>query len=646
MQLTEIVLSNYRKFLNASLSLDDCITLLAGANNSGKTSLIDLLKCIFEEEKCNFEMSDIPVSLAKKWGEKVYPIFYEAIKNNELKEDILKEVIEKLFQSSPDNECINLIPPTIIKFKIDYTIDDDIRNFADYIMDFDEDKFSIYFIYIFHVTQTSLIKAFDKELDKIIIRYRKIEENGEHDAKIEILKSMIIDIYAKAIIESCYYTDNVTYYSDLLEKNFYSNFDKNSLNSMENISDFRALFKFKNIQAGRQLDDQGNDGYHSLSKNLIDLAGHGDSWKLMINELPDKIIQPIENARVIEIVRDASIEVLDDAIKTIDEVNGKNTGKMILDIDISEKAIRSLINNITNAKYNINDHLLSESSQGLGYSNMIYIIILLEKFKKEIDPFLVNLFIIEEPESHMHPQMQNVFGKYLRKYYREKKIQGIITSHSSEMVRVSDMKTLRVARQMNCFISRIYDFSKFKDEISEDPVLENFYDWFYEIGFSEIVFADRTILYEGDTERLLIRKLSTINLFSELNQLYIAFIQVGGAYAINYKKLIEFLGIKTLLITDLDYCKTAIKDNEILSSNTTNVTLNGFYKSLYPGVPPTVQDFYNLKNENKNIVTNGLIYLCYQGSEDGFSRTLEEAMLSKFYNIKTYELKEKCPDIM
>ncbi len=69
------------------------------------------------------------------------------------------------------------------------------------------------------------------------------------------------------------------------------------------------------------------------------------------------------------------------------------------------------------------------------------------------------------------------------------------------------MKNLRVTRPITPFISNIFDFSSFKESVSQDPVLDNFYDWFYEIGFSDIVFADRVIIYEGDTERMLIRKL-------------------------------------------------------------------------------------------------------------------------------------------
>ncbi|WP_370649548.1 TOPRIM nucleotidyl transferase/hydrolase domain-containing protein [Duncaniella muris] len=40
------------------------------------------------------------------------------------------------------------------------------------------------------------------------------------------------------------------------------------------------------------------------------------------------------------------------------------------------------------------------------------------------------------------------------------------------------------------------------------------------MGYSEIVFADKAILYEGDTERLLIKKLLTEERYEKLSQQY------------------------------------------------------------------------------------------------------------------------------
>ena len=156
---------------------------------------------------------------------------------------------------------------------------------------------------------------------------------------------------------------------------------------------------------------------------------------------------------------------------------------------------------------------------------------------------------------------------------------------------------------------------------------------FFEIGYSELIFADKAIFYEGDTERLYIRKLLTLKKYEKLKQQYIAYIQVGGAYAKNYQKMIELLGIKSLVITDIDYSKDAEVIDEIESSEITNATIKAFYRIDNLESNPTVKDLYEWKNKNKNIISNGLIYTCFQTNNDGYSRTLEEAMLSKYFSI-------------
>lgn len=195
--------------------------------------------------------------------------------------------------------------------------------------------------------------------------------------------------------------------------------------------------------------------------------------------------------------------------------------------------------------------LLNEESQGLGFSNLIYLHMRLEEFYKSIDKNKVNVFFIEEPESHMHPQMQNVFIRFLKNYYIDKKLQGLITTHSNEIARMVGLDSLRVIRQTEKSRSELFDLSKFRNSIKKEKIenlddeseflLANFFDWFFEIGYSELIFADKVILYEGDSERLYIRKLIKLPEFLPLNDSYIAFIQVGGAYAHNYLPILIML---------------------------------------------------------------------------------------------------------
>ena len=202
----------------------------------------------------------------------------------------------------------------------------------------------------------------------------------------------------------------------------------------------------------------------------------------------------------------------------------------------------------------------------------------------------------------------------------------MITTHSNEMVRVAGIKYLRVIRRSENSKSNLYDLSI----LTKDS--NNFFDWFFEIGYSEIVFADKAIFYEGDTERLYIQRLLTNEKYRKLNQQYISYIQVGGAYAYKYKKLIELLEIKSLIITDIDYEKDSITISEILESTITNSTIQNFYgDTIKNNKQPKVKDLYLWVKEEKNILNN-MIYIAFQSEEDGYTRTLEEAMLSKYYN--------------
>ena len=72
----------------------------------------------------------------------------------------------------------------------------------------------------------------------------------------------------------------------------------------------------------------------------------------------------------------------------------------------------------------------------------------------------------------------------------------------------------------------------------------------------DLLFADKAILIEGTTERLLMPKMVQkveANLSGmPLSSQYISYMEVGGAYAHIFFKLLDFLAIPTLIITDID----------------------------------------------------------------------------------------------
>ena len=181
---------------------------------------------------------------------------------------------------SPENpENAILLPPIEVKIRVDYDpATDDIRNFADYIMELDPDNSSFYFIYRFALDKDLLRKSLDSEYEKLRNRFEKLVGDADKDAEgIRIIKEMLILLYASSCKDAAYFSD----------KN-YSN-----IVSMDMVS-FRALFNYQNIMAGRTLDDENSDRARILSKNMIDIASQEDNWKTLIQSLPDKIKQSIE----------------------------------------------------------------------------------------------------------------------------------------------------------------------------------------------------------------------------------------------------------------------------------------------------------------------------------------------------------------
>lgn len=222
-------------------------------------------------------------------------------------------------------------------------------------------------------------------------------------------------------------------------------------------SEFKKLYNFKYLNANRNLDDEKVDKKYLLSKGMIDFISNDEKGSKIIENLPSDLKKPIIESGIKERIQKSSLKYLSEEISDISKTNGGREEEIILDIDIELTAIKSLLKNITKAKYKVNEYYLSESAQGLGYSNLIYIHLQLEKFIREFDKKIVNLFIIEEPEAHMHPQMQKVFIKYLFESYNDNEIQGLVTSHSSDLVKETELEKLRVIREIELFDNEIYD---------------------------------------------------------------------------------------------------------------------------------------------------------------------------------------------
>lgn len=661
MYIRNITIQNFKQLKNVKLDLQKNTTLLAGPNNSGKTSLILLLKRILTEKSFTFKKSDLNAYDKYIWSNEIYKIIKDI---HESKTDInidelITELSNKMFPNAIEDDVSLVkditIPELAVKFQIDYTAEDNISYFANYIMDLDSSSNSFYFLIKVVLNKDDFFSSIKDNSNKILSRLN----NNDNDDKKESIIDLVLDIYCDNLVSKYYFTD--------------SNY--NVATEIANSQEFRDLFNFEYIIAARPVSDSTEKENHELSNALIGLAKKDKDWENTIKDLPYKIFDTFDQDKISSTLQTISATALNSLINSVSRTNGGHTGTINLNIDVTEDHVQKLIKNTTNAQFSISDteinttYLLNENSQGLGYNNLIYMHTQIENYIKSKDKLKINFLVIEEPESHMHPQMQYVFSRRLLEQYDEEDLQGLITTHSSEIVRGVSIEKLRVIREDTLFNSKIYNLSLFvnenknfsKGEINDESLVKDFKSFYEDIGISELVFADVAVLYEGDTERLYLKKIVSLPEYEGLQQKYIAYIQVGGAYAYNFKSILEYLKIKSLIITDVDYTvKSPRVDKEILLSTTSNATLKSFFdddnfnKNNKPKPQMfnvKIQEIYRWITNSKHIVSKiikktldgketekDLIYLAFQTENDKYTRTLESAMLSKKFGISGYEV--------
>ncbi|RKT45492.1 putative ATP-dependent endonuclease of OLD family [Thiocapsa rosea] len=219
---------------------------------------------------------------------------------------------------------------------------------------------------------------------------------------------------------------------------------------------------------------------------------------------------------------------------------------------------------------------LPESNNGLGYQNLISMIFRLMSFRDawmrvgkaskgatitNTEP--LHLVLVEEPEAHLHAQVQQVFIKKAYAVLRahedlgESKMlstQLVVSTHSSHVAHEISFSCLRYFRRLPAGmaarvpVSTVVNLSEVFGPGSET---ERFVTRYLRAQHADLFFADAAILVEGPAERMLVPNFIRAH-YDELNQCYITLLEIGGSHAHRLKPLINHLGLLTLIITDLD----------------------------------------------------------------------------------------------
>lgn len=525
-------------------------TLIIGGNNSGKSTIINLLATI---QKCKsgsrniFSYNDFNLKYLKRWyDDNVFKSQNESNTDNVEKypylefileigvdenEDIISN-LEKILVVGDINETNSNNKQTVVTIKMRYELADT-EKFKKALKDLEDDKADISKLMNTGIRddismngEVSTRKEIEDKEDSQISK----DDNLKIRYRYQYLYRKFLEIISK----------------DYFVLNFYS------LNSDAPVQDFTLapLIKVKTIEANSVKNkDTLSRAYNKIVNTYIKNNGIEDFKKFIIET----------NYKLLEATDNNIKSILQNSIKTVEST--KNL-EMNLHPNITFEKIFE--DNIV-YEYIEDGNYIPEDQFGMGYTNLMVIIANIVDYINLYDGEdihgAINILCIEEPETFMHPQMQELFIKNISKAITKllgkvdkKTFQMVISTHSTHILngKIHSGNTLDNIVYMNSkYINNDRNITNLLDSLLEEDTNEmNYIKKYISLELTDIFFADAVIFVEGPTEEMYIKYL--ISERELLQTHHIKVFSIDGAYAHKLSNLLETLGVKTIIYTDLD----------------------------------------------------------------------------------------------
>jgi len=598
MRITRISIKNFRLLEDVELYLEDGATVIVGRNNSGKTSLTELFRRLLDEKSPKFKLEDFSLGVHEQFW-----VAYELHESGKEEADI--------------RQALPLISTTL---NVEYGKDEELGPLADFVIDLNDECTSAQINICYAVAPGKIDQMF-ADLDE------------DKTAFFKALKERIPKFF-EATIEAQDPNDPT---------------NQKSLG----VANLRSVLQFAFINAQRALDDASTKEKAVLGKIFEKLFTAASSETANTGDQATATALKSAADRVQDQIDENFNEQLENLAPTFDLFGYPGLTDPKLRTETILKVEQLFSNHTTVGYLGVNGVNLPESYNGLGPRNLIFILLKLFEFFKEFanqQPASgIHLIFIEEPEAHLHPQMQSVFIRKLEEirklfatHYNDGNpwpVQFVVTTHSSHIANEASFDSMRYFLTKERQAGSALHKTEIKDICtglsSEEPENREFLHKYMTLTRCDLLFADRAILVEGTTERLLLPEMihksdeAVTNTDPKLGNKYLTIMEVGGAYAHRFFKLLDFLNLKTLVVTDLDTIDESDKRKKCkvsLGTHSSNACINSWYATS-DNKNPTKDELMGKSEGDKIVGNRRLAFQIPQVDGDACGRSFEDAFM-------------------
>ncbi len=553
MHIERLCIKNFRRLRDVQIDLASDISIFVGANNSGKTSAANAIQLFMSASRERFSVHDFS---ADSWA--VINAFGEGLEGAVLPAislDIWFHV------NAPDlHRVIDLLPSLswqgdLVGVRIEFAANNPVELLANFR--------SAKELASKNIRQGSNGGADYHPSPRNLYEYLGDNHNVRLRREYE-LRYYVLD-YAKFDPEFQPFTD----YKPLLLTAEKGRGGKEILSSLLRVDFLHAQRHLSDAAGGSRTEDLSSRLSHFYKRNLEKRGEDFDALQAlsqsesMFNEHLGRVFEPT-------LTRLGTLGY-----------PGLLNPQLLIKSDLNPATIMSS-HDSTRVYYALGEYqdgieqpTLPDRYNGLGYKNLIYMVVeLLDLHSQWIDieenrPPL-HLIFIEEPEAHLHAQLQQVF---IRKVLDILAVEGdekahysnqlVVTTHSPHILYERGFRPIRYFRRISMGVSQsteVLNLSAFYERTANPT--RDFLERYLKLTHCDLFFADAAVLVEGNVERLLLPQMIATEA-PQLQSAYLSILEIGGAFGHRFRTLMEFLGITTLIVTDIDSVTAPAGDDAV-----------------------------------------------------------------------------------